>query len=190
MYREFIDRLTTIIINQDYIDLIDIRNNSLTLSICAYGDSDALEMTNLLLQKYNLSERNPQIYVKIDITSFGADITSMLSIPISELHIEYFALNFHVPLRASGEFPHCPILTHLTIVRFHIDESVHSELRKAIHNGKLPNLRRVTLKGCCEHSSRLDCPDAVEVSVLYDEEFKRYEKHGCEICTGPLIKRF
>ena len=178
MNRDFIDRLTTIIINYDEFSLNNTDNNSLILSIFASSDSEALEITNLLLHKYNLSGRNPQIYVYIfcpeDVEDH--DITVPLSVPSHVLHIENDV--FGVLLIASGEFPHSPTLTDLTIVQFHIDESVSSELRKAMHNGKLPNLRRVTLKRCCEHSSRLDWPEEVQVSVI-DEESKD-ECYTCE----------
>ena len=177
MNRDFIDRLTTIIINHDHFKLKEADNNSLIVSILCY-DSEALQMTNLLLQKYNLSERNPQIYTLIINAGYAEDydITFALSIPSHELHIvNDFVYDLLV---APGEFPHCPILTHLTIVDYHIDESVPSELRKAIRSGKLPCLRRITLKRCVP-SSRLEWPDEGEVSVT--NEGSKYE---CEKCKN------
>ena len=89
-------------------------------------------------------------------------------------------------LTASDEFSLCPILTHISFERFHIDESVPSALKRAIQSGMLPNLRCITLKGCCKHSSRLDWPHEVEVSMKYDI-FGRIVEYSCKLCVEKSV---
>ena len=182
MNRKLIDGLRTITINNDNFNLKDTDNNSFSLSIQSFTEAEALKMTNLLLCKYNLSERNPHIYMKIIIglDEDNRDLTTALSIPSHDLHFMGRLSNFLNLLIASSELPHSPILTHLTIDGFYIDESVSSELRKAIQEGKLPNLRRVELIDCCKDSLRnLDWPDEVEISVTNEES-----KHFCAKCES------
>ena len=162
--RDFTDRITKIIIGKDGFKLKDISNSSFAISVDVHYDG-VPEIMNLLLQKYYLSQRNPQIYLGIHTIRVMCDISHFLSVHNKELHIRNGIYNPACALMASGEFPHCPILTNLTIDTFHIDMSVPSELRKAIQSGKLPCLRRVTLKGCCGHSSYVDWPHEVETSV-------------------------
>ena len=72
-------------------------------------------------------------------------------------------------LEASAEFPHCPILTHLTIQSRNIDISVPRTLRSAIQSEKLPSLRRVTIVECYGQGPRSDWPEEVEVTITDDE---------------------
>ena len=88
MNTKFIDRLTKIFINTNFFDLKDRDNKSLTLSIFSCDVSKMLELINLLLQKYNLSERNPEIYTKTYISEEDVDIATMLSKYIKEQSLE------------------------------------------------------------------------------------------------------
>ena len=89
--KDFFDRLTKLIIGPDTFNLKETDNNSLIWSIHTCYD-DALQIMNLLVQKYNLSQRNPQIYLTIyDDTALETkwDITPLLSKQCKELHIYY-----------------------------------------------------------------------------------------------------
>ena len=145
MEKDFIGRMTKIIIGRDTFELKDIDSNSLKLSIDVHYE-DALQVMHLLLQKYGLSDRNPQTYMHI-CTGASSDMTYLLSKYSKELHIDddHNALPL---LKSSGEFPHCPKLTHLTFQGVQIDDSVPLALRRAIQSGKLPCLTCVTLIRC------------------------------------------
>ena len=140
---------------------------------------------NLLLQKYNLSHRNPQIYLRIKDTVLKTkwDNTPLLSKHCKELHIYYYSRSppmhgrdSRPMLTASAELPHCPILTHLTIDRLHIDDSIPTVLGRTIQSGKLPSLPRITFKTCCGATFSSDWP--VEVNVL-----SRRNPRLCDICS-------
>ena len=72
------DRLTKFIIGPDTFNLKETDNNLLIWSIDTHYD-DALEIMNLLVQKYNLSHRNPQIYLRIDDTALKTNLDIMLN---------------------------------------------------------------------------------------------------------------
>ena len=177
---DFTDRLTKIIIGPDSFKLKDVNNNSLILSIVA--EYNPLRTINLLLQKnkeiLRNSQRNPQIYAIIDTSSrTKCDITPLLSKYIKELHIvSYFKIHL---LTTFGEFPDCPVLTYLRIIGHHIHGTIPFVLRRAIHRGKLPCLRRVTLMECCRKSLRSDWPDDVEISVKFGKNHL-----ACSVCLS------
>ena len=158
--RRFIDRLTKIIIGYDYFKLKETDNKSLIFSIDD-DPKEALQAMNLLLQDYKLADRKPQIYLHITMLA-EYDMTSLLSKYSKELHIGNDD-NDLPSLKASSEFPLCPILTHLTFQAQHIEESVPSALRRAIQRRRLPRLRFITLIKCCEKSFHLDWLDEVKV---------------------------
>ena len=81
---DLVDRLTEFIIGRRIFKLENIDNNSLALSLDVRCD-DALETMNLLLQKYSLTQRNPQIYMLID-TVYACDLTTFLSKYTKELY--------------------------------------------------------------------------------------------------------
>ena len=163
MKKDLIDRMKTIIIGRDWVELREVSNNSLTLSINS-DHNDALEIMNMLLQKYNLAQRSPQLYMHINIESTECNITHFLSKYIRELHI-YGRYNDLPLLRASWEFPHCPILARLSIVQCRIDDLVPSALSRAVESRKLPCLRCVNLILCRGKLLHSDWPDKVKVSM-------------------------
>ena len=179
--KDFFHRLTKFIIGYDTFRVREIDNNSPILSIYAHYD-DALKIMNLLLQKYNLSHRNPQIY--LDIIYKGENKWNI--IPLLSEHSKklYFSVKIFdsTSITASGKLPHCPILTHLNIEELHIDDSIPSVLGRAIQRGKLPSLTRITLKECCGATFSSDWP--VEVNVLST----RNAKH-CRICSRKNQRR-
>ena len=182
MSRHLLDRPTKMIIGHDLFNLNNIDSDSLILSIKDEYDR-ALLIMNLLLQKYKLSQRNPQIYLNVDALTYICDITTFVSIYSKELHIRDGILMppNYIRLKASDELPDCPILTDFTIERSHIDESVPAALSRALHSGKLPRLRCLTLVNCCGKILRSDWPDKVKVSVKDDGLFT--VKFSCKLCS-------
>ena len=168
MTSNFFDRLKKIFIGPDSFKLKETDNDSLTWSIDTTYHG-ALQTINLLLQKCDLSKRNPQIYLKIKgLLKEFTDITPLLCRYVKHLYIgsdrELLCL-----VKTSGEFPHCPTLTHLTMHGQQIDSSVSHTLRRAINSGKLPSLRRVTMIKCLDQGPRSDWPAEVEVTMTDDE---------------------
>ena len=53
-----------------------------------------------------------------------------------------------VTLFVSGKLPHCPQLTHFTLERCHIDDSVPFSFMEAVQNRDLPHLKRIELFRC------------------------------------------
>ena len=165
MNRDFLDRLTKIIIDRDTFKLKETDNKSIILSIDAQYNG-AIQLMKLLLQKCGLSKRKPQIYLRIEgLAVETSDITRLLCRYVKHLYIGDHTSRFCV-VEASAAFPHCPILTHLTMRRCDIDSSVSRTLRRAIQNGKLPRLRRVTMIDCRNQGPRSDWPEEVEVTMI------------------------
>ena len=178
MEKDFFDRLKKIIIGPDTFEVRNIDDNSPILSIHAHYD-DALEIMNLLLQKHNLSHRSPQIYLKSAIiTGTRFDITHVLRKHCKKLYINRWITN-SASIAASGELPHCPILTDLTIVGLHIEQSVPSALLRAIQSGKCPSLTHIEILVACGATSSSDWP--VKVNVLSTRDTK-----NCTICSRKI----
>ena len=156
--KDLTDRMTTIIIGDDTLKLKEIDYDSLILSIDSDYD-DALQTINLMLKKYNLSKRNPQVYSRINGGYKNKELTDITPF-LRTYNIQELCIENHIS--GFGAFSRNPRLTHLTFQNQHIEESVP---RAAIHVGKLPSLRHVTLIECCERSSRLDWQSEVMVSV-------------------------
>ena len=119
--------------------------------------SDDCKILDLLLRE--LAHRNPQIYLRI-APSFDAewDLNVLLSEHIKELRIVNISHN--ATLQASGQIPHCPILTHITAEGnyVHVDQSVAMEVWKAVRRGKLPSLRQIQILNsclCCRYNGQL-----------------------------------
>ena len=187
MNRDFFNRLTKIIIGPDLFNLKETDDKVLTWSIDT-GYSGVYEIMKLFLQKCDLS-RNPQIYLKIDtfnrLETEISDITPLLFRYVKHLYIRSLIIFFCL-VKASGEFSHCPLLTHLIIHGEQIECSVFQTLRSAIQSGKLPSPRRITLIECRGQGQRYDWPEEVKVTMLDDwdeakwlEMFKSDEKELC-----------
>ena len=136
MTSDFLNRLTKVVIGPEF-KLIETDNDSLTWLITT-NNNDALEIMNLLLQKYNLSHRNPQIYLRINGAGSLIDITSLLGRYVKHLYIRN-TNSFFCTVKASAEFSLCATLTHLTIQAHEIDSSVSPTLRGAIEREASPS---------------------------------------------------
>ena len=113
-------------------------------------DPDTLhKYLNILLPKYNLLKRNPQVYA-IDYNSekLSHDLKTVMTKHIKKLHLVSAIIEPYAVLFISDQFPHCPQLTHRILKEWYIDDSVPSALIKAVQNGDLPNLKRIELIDC------------------------------------------
>ena len=105
---------------------------------------------NVLLPKYDLLKRNPQVYATVECPE-SYDLSTLTTTYLKKLHLlrEYtMERDSHVTLFSSGKFPHCPQLTHFTLQDCHIDDSVPFSFTNAVQNRQLSNLKRIELKSC------------------------------------------
>ena len=132
----------------DYIPQEEVDSAALSISIGNCNYQDLLSYLGIMLDKYNLARRNPQLNLKVrDHFRDGKyDITAIVSKYVKELQLG--GVKDKCTLIAAGEFPSCPTLTHLTLSSFQIDSSASLALKKAVQCGKLPKLRSINLLGC------------------------------------------
>ena len=140
--KEVLDKLRLVSIG-DYLPSKDDRKtDTLTNSIHSGGMRDSF-LLDMLLNKYDLCSRNPQVYLKEQIRYGNYDLSKLLSKHIKELCLRTRGQS---TLMTSGEISLCLIFTSLTLRGFEIDPSVPSALTKAVNDGKLPNIRRIELR--------------------------------------------
>ena len=179
MNKEVLDKLALVSIG-DYVPYEDCpKANALIISINTV-ELDAAALLDILLNKYNLRNRNPEVYLREKIRN-DCDISTVTSENIKELHLW---TDDYSTLTASGEIPFCPLLTSLKLEGFEIDPSVPSTFRKAVNDGRLPNLRRIELsllsknaadwpevpELCCETNDlTLSLPDQSDVQKLLSQ---------------------
>ena len=182
--RDFLNNLKKIIAGD--LDPRDTDDNALTLAIDS-GHADALQVLNLLLYECNLSHRNPQVYLRLEcVHEYQCDMIELITNEvkdlnkyIKELYVTKRFRDIMITVKASGEFPHCPVFRHLMVQSSHIDGSVPSAFREALRNGKLPDFSRVHLYHCCGHISPTDWPKEVELYV--DDKYG--DTKYCSICS-------
>ena len=174
----FISRLRQIVIESDQFELED-DNVSLKISLDLLQEE--IQALYLLLNEGSISQRNPQIHLVMKFSvQIECDIIPLLSKHIKESVIINNTKHFPSLLTASREFPHCPNLTEITTAELHIDDSVISALRRAVHSGKLPCLKRIEIENTCRCNSRLDLRSVVEVTVIGRERNRfRRDPDGC-----------
>ena len=102
---------------------------------------------NVLLPKYNLLERKPQVHTEV-VCRESHDLSTLTTKHIKRLHLVRRNTYSQVTLFNSSKFPHCPQLTHFTLQGCRLDESVLSSLMEAIQNRELPSLKRIELIDC------------------------------------------
>ena len=182
MKRDFIDKLTEISIGR--FKPINVDDTSLTISIFSrYGDG--MKLLDLLLHEYRLSQRDPQIYLRI-VPSCHAewDMTRSLSKHVKELEI--MNTGHHASLHGLGGIPHCPILTKIKADAHtvHVDESFVRCVWKAIGSQKLPCLRHIEICHPCTH--RFYWPAQVEVSFRGATYLGNDCSNTCFIVTNAI----
>ena len=138
--KEVLGKLTLVSIG-DYLPSEDCPDNTLTVSM-NIDDTVGSELLDILLKKYHLRKRNPEVHLREEITSSIYDISTVTSQHIKEVHLW---TGDHTTLITSGEIPHCPLLICLSLYGFQIDPSVPAAFTRAINEGKLPNLRCIEL---------------------------------------------
>ena len=146
MSSSLLSKLTCLLITDNYSPP-PFHPDPLAISITPTDPETLHRLLDILLPKYNLLKRNPQVYVKV-VCRQSHDLSTLMTKHIKQLRLVWSGAYSHSTLFVSGQFPHCPQLTHLTIEYFHIDDSVHSSLMKAVQNGKLPHLQRLELFDC------------------------------------------
>ena len=187
MNKDFLNNLTKIIVGVP--EPRDTDDSALTLAVNA-GYFESLKLLHLLLQDYNLTRRNPQVYLRLRYINFPdkkSDVIGLITKEVKDLHkyIKELDVQFQIRftrlhLEASGKFPHCPAFRHLVVERGHIDGSVPSALREALRHGKLPSFTSVDLVSCCGHTSDTDWPKEVKLNV-YNSSYIPYEP--CPLCS-------
>ena len=95
------DKLTMLTIG-NYIPS-DINSEAFTISL------DSPDFLDILLKKYNLFKRNPEVYLKFSGTGTW-DLMSLIPKNIKELCL--FSRDKSSILHEPGEFPYCPKFTH------------------------------------------------------------------------------
>ena len=134
---EVLDKLTLVSIG-NYLTCQDChKNDTLTISLNMDGYMDGTRYLDILLNKYKLCKRNPQVYLRTKI-SRDYDICTAISEHMKELHLWG---DRDSTLFASGDIPYCPLFTCLNVGNLHINPSVPSAFTKAVNDGKLPILR-------------------------------------------------
>ena len=179
--KSFLNNLAKIMVG--YIKPEDTDDSALTIVI---GTSHyEPELLRILLYGYNLSHRNPQVYLNFnDFLSDQADVTKLLTKDIKELYkyIKYLRVKYSgrkVILKASGKLPRCPTFRSLRLEEHHIDRSVPSAFKEALQEGKLPNFRRVDLENCCGFASPDDWPEEVVLNIT---SLKVWVHQKCSVC--------
>ena len=140
---EVLDTLTLVSVG-DYLPGDDcLKSDTLTISI-SIGHLSGRTLLNIILNKYELNKRNPEVYLRELVRSplEDYDIATVISKHIKKLHLK---TDFGSTLTASCEIPFCPFFTCLNVEGFHIDPSVPSVLTKAVNDGKLANLRCIEI---------------------------------------------
>ena len=126
-----------------------IHRDPVAISINPTDPETLNKFLNILLPKYNLLKRNPQVYATVQsISCESHDLSTLMTKHIKQL--EYIGYDSHSAstLLVSGKLPHCPQLTHFILEGCKVDDSVPSALTKAVQQGKLPNLKRIELNHC------------------------------------------
>ena len=132
MNKEVLDKLTLVSIG-DYLPCDDCpKTDTLTVSInidVSYlGNSELLD---LLLNKHNLRNRNPQVYLSLrpPIGNRCGDynLSTVISEHIKELHL---STGDDTTLMISDKVPRCPLFTCLNLDGFEIDPSVSAHSQK------------------------------------------------------------
>ena len=86
---------------------------------------------NILLPRYNLLERNPQVYANVQYSG-SLDLTTPITKHVKQLSLFRHNIACRVNLSITGKFPHGPQLTHVTLNGCHIDDSVPAAFMKAV----------------------------------------------------------
>ena len=166
MSSDLLSKLTYLSITGGY-DTLSIHADPLSILIDPTDPETLHKCLNILLPKYNLLKRNPQVYARVECHE-SQDLSTLMTKHIKHLYLSQEAYQHQFTLLVSGKFPHCPQLTQVTLEFIQIDNSVATAFLKAVQNGELPHLKRVELSCCIVN----DCewPVVPEFSFLTEEK--------------------
>ena len=115
-----------------------LHRDPLTISIDPTDPETLHKYLDILLPKYNLLNRDPQVYAEVKCCGSN-DLSTLMTKHIKQLHLHRRYMDSQASLFSSRKFPHCPQLTHLILERCHIDDSLPAAFLKAVQNGDLPH---------------------------------------------------
>ena len=136
-----------------------MHRNVTSISIHGTETETFKKYLNILLPKYNLLKRNPQVYAEVNCR-VDCDLSTLITMHIKQLHLLGSYSHCRVTLLMAGKLSN--ELTHLILKECHIDDSVPSTFVKAVENGDLPHLKRIELVDC--EVSDSDWPEVPEFS--------------------------
>ena len=146
MSEDFLNRVKLVLIKAFLPSFIS--DDTLVISIENDGKT-ALALLHLLLLKYKLDKRNPQVYAQIECSENPKDLINMSSKFIEELHLMApSSSSTTLPTLSMADFPCCPNLNYFRVYGFHIDDSISSAFMKAVQNGKLRKLKQIKFINC------------------------------------------
>ena len=146
---DFLSKLTCLSITNEY-DPPSFYPDPLVISIDHATPGEFHKYLTIMLPKYNLLKRNPQVYATVKCSG-SQDLSTLMTKHIKQLHlIRDFLMKHDSPstLFVSGKLPHCPQLTQVILQFCHIDNSVPAAFMEAAQNGELPKLKRIELFNC------------------------------------------
>ena len=146
MSSDLLSKLTCLLITGEYPHS-SVHQDPLAISIDPTDPDTLHKCLNIVLPKYKLLKRNPQVYARVEFHE-SQDLSTLMTKHIKHLYLSEKGYERQFTLLVSGEFPHCPQLTHFTLEFIQIDNSVATAFLKAVQNGELPYLKRVELF-CC-----------------------------------------
>ena len=146
MSSNLLSKLTCLSITGEY-SVPSIHRDPWAISINPTDPDTLHKYLNILLPKYNLLKRNPQVHAEVDCHK-SHDLSTLIAKHIKQLHFLWRTIDSPDTLFVSEELPDCPQLTHFTLENCHIDDSVPFSFVKAVQEGKLPNLKRIELIHC------------------------------------------
>ena len=124
-----------------------LQSKSNYLNIVLSGKACTTEVMKCLLQRAAQWERQPIVYLFLtDVTGgTGVDLSEILHPAMHELHV-ICTPGSQTKVTANRDFAPCPFLTHLSVTgQATLDKSVMTVLGKAIKEGKLSSLKRLSL---------------------------------------------
>ena len=111
--------------------LPDLNSNAFTVSMHFTNTNFYLEISKILLAKYDVLKRDPQMYASIESNSL--DLKDLVQKHMKELRV----YGDQGTLSVSGEFPFCPHFTHFSAKNYYIDDSVTCSFHESCEGGKV-----------------------------------------------------
>ena len=91
-----------------------VHRNVTSISIVDTDTETFQKYLTILLPKYNLLKRNPQVYAEVDCR-VDCELSTLITQPIKQLHLLGSYSHCRVTLLMAGKLSNCPQLTHLIL---------------------------------------------------------------------------